>query len=582
MLHHTTITQHINPNMGIPIRRKLSKVKSKLRPVVAVIIIVIMVAAGGIYYYSTTLQPPPKPQVPKILKVSTTADFTTWDPSASYSTEVLYMANFYEPLIWANPPGSSEPIRPALATSWDVSPDSMTWTFHLRSGVKFHDGEPLNAEAVRYSINRTKSMGLGAAFLWDVVDTVTVVDDLTMKMTLKYPAPVTRIISAEYAAWIFSPKSAEKGKDWFEQGHEAGTGPWMLESWKPRDEVILTRFKDYWGGWKDTQYDKIDIKYVGEAIVERQMFESGDVDVAWGPPIESVPILNQTTGLIVYRRTSFFNYIGYMNNQKPPLNNKLVRQAISYAISYDDVIQVAAKGYATQATGPVPKGLWPNQEGLPQYTHDLAKAKDLLNQAGYPNGFKLVLTYTAENAAEQRFAPLIKSELAKIGVDVELRGIPWVEQWALSHKDPKTAQDIFLILWWPSMNDGYDELFGMFHSEAKPSFNLNYYYNSTYDNLIDTAYSMTETNPTKSAQMYFDAQKMLIDDAVALYFYDVDRLYFFHTSVKGFVDNPYYPYVIFFYPLYQESSTSSILQPIPLAVASFSKPPELAVAYQKE
>lgn len=560
----------------------MSSTQSKFRPVIALVIIAIIVVAGGIYYYNMNQQQPPKPKVPKILKVSSDLDVTTWDPSASYSTEVLEMANLYEPLIWANPPGSSDPIKPALATSWEVSADGLNWTFHLRSGVKFHDGTPLNAEAVRFSINRTKSMGLGAAWLWGVVQTVDVVDDLTVRLNLAYAAPLTRMISAEYAGWIFSPKSASNGTAWFEKGHDAGSGPWVLETYKPREEIVLTRFQDYWGGWNDTQFDKIDIHFVSDPVEERQMLESGGVNIATTVPIESVPVLNQTSGLIIYRAPSFFNYVGYMNTAKAPLNNVLVRQAISYAIPYDDLITVAQKGMASQAFGPVPKGLWPNQPGLPQYKHDLTKAKELLTEAGYPNGLSLVLTFAQENGAEQLFAPLIKTELAKIGVNVDIRGIPWVEQWAMAKQDPKKAQDIFLIEWWPSMQDGYDELSGMFHSESSVNFNMNYWYNSTFDNLIDTAFATEGTNPTKSAQMYFDAQKMLIDNAVALYLYDFDALFNFHTSIQGFVSNPYYPTVIFFYPLYSQSSptTSTAIQPTSIALSSAARQTETPFAAQ--
>jgi peptide/nickel transport system substrate-binding protein len=561
----------------------MSSTKSKLRPAIALVIIAIIVVAGGVYYYNMNQQqPPPKPRVPKILQMACDLDVTTWDPSGSYSTEVMEMANMYEPLIWANPPGSSEPIKPALATSWEVSPDGLNWTFHLRSGVKFHDGTPLNAEAVKYSINRTKSMGLGAAFLWSYVNSVDVVDNLTVRLNLAYAAPITRIVSAEYAGWIFSPKSAANGTAWFEQGHDAGSGPFMLESYKPRDEIVLTRFQDYWGGWNDTQFDKIDIHFVSDPVEERQMLESGDADIACTVPIESVPILNQTNGLIIYRSPSFFNYVGYMNTAKAPLNNVLVRQAISYAIPYQDLINVAQKGMATQAVGPVPKGLWPNQPGLPQYTHNLTKAKELLTEAGYPNGLSLVLTFAQENAAEQLFAPMIKSELAKIGVTVDVRGIPWVEQWAMAKQDPQKAQDIFLIEWWPSMQDGYDELSGMFHSESSVNFNLNYWYNSTFDNLIDTAFATETTNPTQSAKMYFDAQKMLIDNAVALYLYDFDALFNFHTYIQGFVSNPYYPSVIFFYQLYTLSSqtTSSAIQPTSIALLSTARQIETSLATQ--
>jgi peptide/nickel transport system substrate-binding protein len=537
-----------------------------MRLIVAAIIVVIVVVGAGTYFFYSTTRPPPPPPAPKILKMVTSADFTTWDPSASYSTEVFYMANFYEPLLYANPPGSAEPIKPALATSWDVSADSKAWTFHLRSGVKFHDGEPFNAQAVKYSLNRTHTMGLGAAYLLDVIDSTDVLDNLTVRLNLKWAAPLTRVLSAEAGMWIMSPKSADKGKDWFEQGNEAGTGPWKLESYKPREEVVMTRFEDYWGGWQPGQFNKVDIKISTEESVERQMLESGEVDIATRVPLESIPVLNATANLVVYASPSFYNYLSFLNTKKPPLDNVLVRQAISYAMPYDDIITVAAKGYATQSKGPVPKGLYPHQENLFQYTHDLNKAKQLLAQAGYPNGINrtVVLTYAAENPNEELFAPLIKFELQKIGINVEIRSIPWVEQWALAKKDPASAQDIFLLLWWPSLNDGYDNLFSMFHSETSPFFNMGYWYNSTFDDLIDTAYATEALDPVKANDMYFKAQSMLVESAPAAYLYDAMNLVPMSKSIKGFVDNAYYPFVIFLYPLTQEQATGAAPTPTAL------------------
>jgi peptide/nickel transport system substrate-binding protein len=534
-----------------------------MRLIVAAIIVVIVVAAAGAYFFYSTTQPPPPPPAPKILKIVTSNDFTTWDPSASYSTEVFYMANFYEPLLYANPPGSAEPLKPALATSWDVSADSLNWTFHLRSGVTFHDGEPFNAQAVKYSFNRTVTMGLGAGYLLDVIHSIDVLDNLTVRINLNWAAPLTRVVSAENGMWIMSPKSAEKGKDWFEAGNEAGTGPWKLESYKPGAEVVMTRFDAYWGGWQPGQFDKVDITISTEEATQREMLESGEVDIAQTVPLESIPVLNQTSGLIVYATPSFYNYLAFLNTKKPPLDNVLVRQAISYAMPYNDIITVAAKGYATQSKGPVPKGLWPYQENLSQYTHDLDKAKALLTQAGYPNGFNrtLVLTYAAENPSEDIFAPLIKSELQKLGISVEIRSIPWVEQWALAKKNPATAQDILLLLWWPSLADGYDNLYSMFHSETSPYFNLGYWYNSTYDNLIDTAYATEATDPATANEMYFKAQSLLVEAAPAVFLYDAMDLVPMRTSIKGFVDNAYYPFVIFFYQLTQQEATSALIQP---------------------
>ena len=151
----------------------------------------------------------------------------------------------------------------------------------------------------------------------------------------------------------------------------------------------------------------------------------------------------------------------------------------------------------------------------------------------------------------------ICDELEKIGINVEIRSIPWVEQWALAKKDFASAQDIFLLLWWPSLNDGYDNLFSMFHSETSPFFNMGYWYNSTYDDLIDTAYATEALDPAKANDMYFKAQSMLVDSAPAVYLYDAMDLVPMSRSIKGFVDNTYYPFVIFLYPLTQEQATGA-------------------------
>ena len=138
----------------------------------------------------------------------------------------------------------------------------------------------------------------------------------------------------------------------------------------------------------------------------------------------------------------------FFNTRRPPLDNPKVRKALAHAMPYEDIIALGFNGMATQARGPVPNGQFGSTEGVVQYKHDLELAKKLLAEAGHPGGgFKLVLTHAAENLQEARFAPLIQSELKKIGVEVEIKGLVWNTQWAKGKEDPKTAQDIFILLW---------------------------------------------------------------------------------------------------------------------------------------
>ncbi len=505
--------------------------------------------------------PPPAPTAtpaPRVLRVAATANVTTWDPSASFSTEVLYMVNLYEPLLYVNPPGSAERFRPALAESWEVSPDGLQWTFHLRKGVKFHDGENLTAQAVKQSIERTIQLGLGAAFIWAPVDKIEALDDYTVRFQLKYAAALDLIAASSNGAWIMSPKAiaaATADPNYFEQGISAGTGPYYLESYTPDKEVVLAAFPDYWGGWTDVpHFDKIVVSIVPEAVTQQQMLDGGEVDLALSLPLENIHLYQNNPNFEFRVEPSMYNYAAYLNTRKPPFDNKLVRQAVSYAIPYEDIIAVGAQGFGKQSRGPVPEGVWPYSPNVKQYPYDPQKAKELMKQAGFEGGgLHVVLTYAAENQSEERFAPIIKDALAEIGIDVEIRPMLWKQQWELAKGDPTKAQDIFLLLYWPTYADaGTDNMYSLFHSEEKPFFNLSYYSNPEYDQLIDEAATLVATDPTRSAQLYEQALNLLVDDAPAVFLYDVQTPLVVPKWLKGFTYNMNYPFTLFFYPLYAE------------------------------
>ncbi len=494
-----------------------------------------------------------------VLRVAATANITTWDPSLSFSTEALYMANMYELLLYVNPPGSEERFRPGLAESWDVSEDGLTWTFHLREGVTFHDGEPLTAEAVKLSIERAQAIG-GASFIWAPLDSIDVIDDLTVQFNLSYPAPLDLIAASLYGAWIVSPAAiaaAEEDPEYFESGVDAGTGPYVLDDWTPDTEVVLRRYDDYWGGWDDApHYDYIVVSIVPEAQIQQQMLEGGEVDLALSLPLENIDQFRDREGYTFYAEPSFYNYVGFLNTRRPPLDDVRVRQAISYAIPYDEIIEVGAWGYATQSRGPVPAGVWPYSEEVRQYHQDLDRARELLAEAGYPDGgFSLVLTHAAENQTEARFAPLIAEALGELGIEVEIRPMLWTQQWEWAKGNPEEAQDIFLLLYWPTYSDaGTDNLYTMFHSEDTPFFNLGYYNNPEYDALIEEAAMLTVTDPERAQELYIQAMNMLVDDAPALFLFDAQAVFVVPDTIEGFQYNPNYPFTMNFYALHPAQS----------------------------
>ena len=513
-------------------------------------------AASGATAAPASTAPTAEPTAsgPAVLKVAATANITTWDPVKSFSTEALYLANIYEPLLRINPPSAADRFAPVLAESWSSSADGTAWTFKLRDGVTFHDGEALTADAVKQSIEAAAEKG-GASFIWAALDTVTAVDPLTVELKLTYAAPIDLVASSLYGAWIVSPKAlaaAAADEAYFESGVDAGTGPYTIESYTPDKEVLLAAYDGYWGGWDGSHYDKVLVSITPEAAVQQQMLDGGEVDLALALPLENIATYKDNPDFTFIDEPSFFNYVGFFNTQRKPLDDVRVRQALSYAIPYDDIITVGAQGYGAQSRGPVPEGVFPWSADVPQYSQDLDRARTLLKDAGYENGgFSLNLTYAAENQNEARFAPLIKEAYAELGVDVTITPIAFNQQWEQAKGDAAGRQDMFLLLYWPTYSDaGADNLWSMFRSSENPFFNLSYWNNAEFDALVDEAIGLTATQRDQAQAKYTEAMQLLVDQAPGLFFYDTRFVTAIPNSVGGFEYNLNYPFAQFFYPMH--------------------------------
>jgi peptide/nickel transport system substrate-binding protein len=537
----------------------LSSSKLPVKRIAAVVIVVIIVAAGALGYYYQTLQ---KPAAPKIVTYATISEMVTLDPSTEFSNSIMVLSNLYEPLIWYQP-GASPVFQPGLATSWESSDNSQTWTFHLRQGVKFHDGSTFNATAVKYSIERTIALGQGAAYIWATVQQISIVDAYTVEFKLSSPTPLDVVACASYAAWIMSPKVDSLAKaagftnasEWFNAGHDDGTGPYTVTKWDPQNEVDLQKFPDYWGGWTSDQFDVAVFKIVRDETVQEQMIKSGEIQVAQQVPFADVASLENDPNVKVYKNPQYQSLYGLLNNQKFPFNNTLIRQAVSYAIPYDQIVTSVLHGLGTKMVGPISTGMPGHFDDLPQYTSDLAKAKDLLTQAGYPNGgFHLLLTYLTGDSREQGTSELIANALKSLNIDVEIRAMTWNEQWSLAQGPAQQAQDIFIFYWWPTILSPYDFLVSMFHSEPSPVFNLGYYYHADFDQMIDSAYAMEGTNKQAADQLYKQAETKLVNDAAAIFLWDLTDVHILSSNISGFQYNPGYTTVVFFYQLHQTSS----------------------------
>ena len=357
-------------------------------------------------------------------------DTVSLDPAQSYETSAWgIMSQFYERLVDFDQENVSRHV-PELAESWEIGDDGKTWTFHLRKGVMFSTGNPVNAAAVVFSLRRVIALAGPPAWLLTqfglAEESIREIDEYTVQLTLKQqyaPALVLSCLSS-YAAGILDPVSlmgheqdGDMGSAWLED-HSAGTGPYVLAE-RNREEpgyYILKANQDYWGNPPDFQ--EITIKRVQEPLEQMTFLESGELDVAWNlSPEQLATIADNPDFQIANTGTLAIVWIA-MNLSYPPFENPNIRNAIRYAIDYDGIISYILQKAAQPIQTIIPKGMLGYNPSMPYYL-DLNKAKQLLNENGYSDGFDLEL-------ASLNFSPWIdlarqvKEDLGKIGVTVTI------------------------------------------------------------------------------------------------------------------------------------------------------------------
>lgn len=476
---------------------------------------------------------------------------TTWEPSAASGPAAGVLNNVYDTLLRYD--GIKDEIIPRLATSYTKSEDGLIWTFKIREGVKFHDGTEVDGEAVRFSIQRFIDKGTGGGYMWMPVTKITVPDKYTVVFELSYPAPLDLIAAAPYANFIMSPTALKAHPDdWLAQGNEAGSGPYMLKKWTMGESVVLEKFPDYWEGWDGDHFDIIDYRMVSESATRRQLIEKGEADITVKLPPEDLDALKNNPNVQVVISPTYAGWSLAMNTRKPPLDNKLVRQALSYAFPYDQVVKYAFSGYPTQSRGLLAATLWGHGEDLFQYSYDLEKARELLTEAGYPDGgLKLDLNYLTGDEAGKRMCELFKAELAKLNIELNIRATPWDNMWEQAKSaNVEERQDIFVGEGFPDYADPYSLLYIAYRSEEQVYLNLSYYSNPKFDEMIDTAAVVSATDRKAAAEMYIEAQKLAIEDAPSIFAVDVPMPFVMSSTFKGFKSNPSYYMAVFFYDTY--------------------------------
>jgi peptide/nickel transport system substrate-binding protein len=415
-------------------------------------------------------------------------------------------------------------LLPLLAESWDAAPDGKAITMKLKAGVTFSDGSPLDAEAVRFTFQRFKETGTKSPIYGGVqqIDGITVVDPLTVRFTFKEPAAnFWGTISMPYAG-IISYKSAksvaETGK-----GNLVGTGPFTLGEWKAGQSITLQRNLAYNWGATVTQnraapyLDSIVFKVIPDATTQLAALQAGEVDAIFiNEPDHRAKLQKDPSVRLEDTVLNSMIYLGF-NCRKAPFTDVRVRQALSYAVNKQDIVNIALGGIGMVASAPLPPTLPGYDPSLKSYElgYDPQKAQALLKEAGFArdaNGvwaregqpLKGVLV-TSNRAPNDSIAALLQSELKAIGVPVEIQQLD-----SKAVMDATTAGSFDLLLWRYDWNDA-DALNIYLGSDRIGSTNRVAYSNPEVDKLL--AQGARELDDAKRQQLYVQAQQMILQDA---------------------------------------------------------------------
>jgi peptide/nickel transport system substrate-binding protein len=446
-------------------------------------------------------------------------------------------------------------VEPVLAESFTTNADKSEWTFKIRKGVKFHDGGVCDAQAIYDSIARTivNKMPtwniLGRFVGEDPAKTMKVVDPNTLQFKFERSQPLFSLaLAAAYGTGIISPKAfkeheknGDAGKEWLTT-HADGTGPYKLDKFAPNDEFVLVRNPDYWRGWDDpNKFEKVIIKIYPENSTRRQLLEKGDVDIFTTPSAEDVEALQQTGNFEIGNADLIrIDYIAFNTHGK--LADPRVRQAINYAFDYDGYIKGVRKDQGRRAEGPFPRSMVYHDPGVFVYPTDLAKAKELLTQAGWVDGTEVTYAYYPGFHGED-VGPILQAQLEQIGVKlkIEEQDISAFNGVFYGDQPPAQRPDMFWYAWWPNLDDPYDWSWILYHSTAAGSngANAGFYSNKRVDQLIDQG--LTETDPAKLTAIWKELQNTITkDDPAGMWVEDPLDHTIFRKDIAGQVYNAVY------------------------------------------
>lgn len=431
-----------------------------------------------------------------------------------------------------------ESVEPALAESWEISDDRRTYTIHLRQGVKSNFGNELTSEDVRWTIERTFAAQLSGTFYYGAIDfpgieNFEVVDKYTFKMTTANPNVLFfRVMALPHQGILDSTEGKKHATtddpwatEWFKT-NSAGFGPYQISEWSPGQQVVLTANPNYWKG--PPPIPKVIMREVPESANRLSLLQEGAVDIAENLTARERQTLEGAADIKVYSFEPGHQFSWFaMTNTIEPFDDPKVRQAVCYAIPYQELIDTVTLGTGRIQKSPLNAPYEFYNPALSPYTTDLDKAKQLLAEAGFPNGFQTTLGFSSANPEDEQTAVIIRAGLAKVGIDVILEKQPfatYVEKWLGAQYPATTAYAGAIVpdaayairLWWYSKNNILD---------------FTKYSNSEVDDLLDQL--RQEFDDVKRKEITDRLQQLILEDAPMCYLIEPGIHYPARANVRG-------------------------------------------------
>jgi len=427
-------------------------------------------------------------------------------------------------------------IIKVLAEDYSISDNALEYTFKLQEGVTFHDGEQFNAEAVKANIERImndESLRLYSRG-FSLISNVEILGDYDIKVTLK--EPYGPMITRFGVAKMISPKMIKENlKDIPKQ--PVGTGPYKFVEWVQGDHLSIEKFDGYWGG--GDRVSKITYKPVPENGSRVAMLKAGDAQVIYPVPAQNIDELSNNKDVEVNKVPSTIAHYVSLNTYKKPLDDIKVRQAFNYAVDKEAYLKVVNSGLGLPLDSIIPsKTVYYKQQKM--YEHNIEKAKALLAEAGYPDGFDIEI-WGNTNSDTMKGMQFIQQQLGQIGVKVEIKSM---EEGTLSDEiyGAQTPDDAKLQMWYVSWSAYASDITNatkpLFHSVSFPPNGANtaYYHNTEADQLMDEANSISDVD--RQAELYEKLQEIVYQDTPWIFLGVDEVVYGVRSNVSGVLVNP--------------------------------------------